>query len=68
MRVLIRDEIAVLELRRSEAIAELNRLRDTLGDAAGVLSSGGTSTKPALPPGDGETVELPKIASDADKP
>ena len=64
----IRDEVAALELRRTEAIAELNRLRDTLGEAAGALGSGRPTAKQALPRGDGETVELPAIAEDIDEP
>ena len=64
----IRDEVAELELRRTEAIAELNRLRDTLGEAAGAIGSGRPTTKQALPPGDGETVELPAITEDTDEP
>ena len=65
----IGDEVAApAELRRTEAIAELNRLRDTLGEAAGALGSGRPTAKQALPRGDGETVELPAITEATDEP
>ena len=60
----IREEVAELELRRADAIGELNRLRDVLGEAAGLVGGGRESTTRALPAGDGETIELPAIASD----
>jgi cell division septum initiation protein DivIVA len=60
----IREEVAELELRRAEAIGELNRLRDVLGEAAGLIGGGQTDTTRALPPGDEETVELPPLTAD----
>jgi DivIVA domain-containing protein len=66
----IRDQVAVLERRKAEAIGELNRLRELLGEAAGVVGRaaelGGASVTVAthvIGPGD-ETVELPAITDD----
>jgi DivIVA domain-containing protein len=63
----IRDEVTELELRQAEAIADLNRLRDVLGEAAGVVGGGRTTTTQALPAGDGETIELPAVAAEAEE-
>ena len=65
----IRDEVAVLERRKAEAVGELNRLREMLAEAAGV---GGPLAEirdragvPARPIGSGdETVELPVVPRD----
>jgi cell division septum initiation protein DivIVA len=68
----IREQVAVLERRKAEAIGELNRLREQLDEAAGVVARaaelGGASvavTTHAIGPGD-ETVELPALADDTD--
>jgi cell division septum initiation protein DivIVA len=68
----IRDEVTILELRKAEAIGELNRLRELLGEAAGVVGPAAESggTRIAVPtqtigPGD-ETIELPAIVDDTD--
>jgi DivIVA domain-containing protein len=65
----IRDQVGVLERRKAEAIGELNRLRELLGEAAGVVGraadSGGAraAVTQVIGPGD-ETVELPAITDD----
>jgi DivIVA domain-containing protein len=60
------DEVEELELRRAEGISALNRLRDALGDAAGLVGGGREATTEALPPGD-ETIELPAITGDTEE-
>ena len=62
----IRDEVAELEQRETEAIGQLNRLREALAEVAG-LGSGGVDTTQALPAAvDGETIELPAVTADAE--
>lgn len=76
----IRGEVAALERRKAEAIGELHRLRELLGEVAGVVgqatdSRGHTDTPPQLigsgnettASGD-ETVELPAVTADTDEP
>ena len=63
----IRDEVMELEQRRAEAIGELNRLRDVLGEAAGGVGGARPRGARALPPGGGETVELPAITAEAEE-
>lgn len=62
----IRDEVAVLERCKAEALGELNHLRELLGEAAGVGKvakiRGRRAPKQLTAPGD-QTVELP-IAAD----
>jgi DivIVA domain-containing protein len=69
-----RDQVAVLERRKAEAIGELNRLRELLGEAAGVVGHAAEFGSASVPvtthvigPGD-ETVELPAIADDISAP
>ena len=64
----VRDEVAVLERCKAEAVGELNRLRELLGDAAGVVGQvaeiRGRHAPRQLPgPGD-ETVEMPAVTAD----
>jgi DivIVA domain-containing protein len=66
----IRDEVTILERCKAEAIGELNRLRELLAEAAGVVGRAAESggARIALPtqvisPSD-ETVELPAIVDD----
>jgi cell division septum initiation protein DivIVA len=62
----IRDEVAVLERCKAEAIGELNHLRELLGEAAGVVGhvaeirERADSSRRLIGPSD-ETVELPAI-------
>ena len=64
----IRDEAAVLEVRKAEAVGQLNRLRAALGEAAGVS---GDDTSAAitrvLPAVQDETVELPAVAGEGEQ-
>ncbi|HWD70357.1 MAG TPA: DivIVA domain-containing protein [Solirubrobacteraceae bacterium] len=64
----IREEVAVLERCKAEAIGELNHLREMLGEAAGVVGQvaeirGRRAPKQLTGPGD-ETVEMPAVAAD----
>jgi DivIVA domain-containing protein len=68
----IRGEVAVLERRKAEAIGELHRLREVLGEAAGVTGSvvevNGRGRAPAvLTSGSDQTVELPAVTVDLDE-
>ena len=68
----IRDEVAVLERRKAEAVGELNRLREMLGEAAGVAGNAvgprGRAGAPPRPIGSGdETMELPAVSADLDE-
>ena len=63
----IRDEAAGLEMRKAEAIGELNRLRAALGKAAGVSADDGTAVTKVLPAVEGETIELPPVTGDAEE-
>lgn len=65
----IRDEVAVLERRKAEAIGELHRLRELLGEAAGVTgnvteANGHSGSPKRLVTGSDETVELPAVTAD----
>jgi DivIVA domain-containing protein len=67
----IRGEVAVLERRKAEAIGELHRLRELLGEAAGVFGNvvevNGRAGIPAQLTGPtDETVELPAVTIDLD--
>ncbi|MGH2863278.1 MAG: hypothetical protein ACRDLT_17510 [Solirubrobacteraceae bacterium] len=69
----IRSEVTVLELRKAEAIGELHRLRELLGEAAGVVGSTTNFHGPASAPaqligGSDETAELPALAVDTREP
>jgi DivIVA domain-containing protein len=67
----IRDEVAVLERRKAEAIGELHRLRELLGEAAGVVGDvveiSGRATPTRLIGGTDETMELPAVTADLDE-
>jgi cell division septum initiation protein DivIVA len=63
----IRDEAVALELRKAEALTELRRLRDILGEASGVVAKAAQSgalpeRQLAPPPPEGATVEIPAVA------
>jgi DivIVA domain-containing protein len=66
----IRDEVTILERCKAEAIGELNRLRELLGEAAGVVGRATESGGARIPlptqviSGSDETVELPAIVDD----
>jgi DivIVA domain-containing protein len=68
----IRDEVAVLERRKAEAIGELHRLREVLGEAAGIVGNvveiNGRTAPARLIGGSDETVELPAVTVDLDEP
>jgi hypothetical protein len=63
----IRDEVAVLERCKAEAVGELNHLRELLGEAAGggqvAKLRGRRAPKQLTGPGD-ETVEIPAITAE----
>jgi DivIVA domain-containing protein len=68
----IRDEVAVLERCKAEAIGELNQLRELLGQAAGVVGhvaeirSHGEASTQLIAPSD-ETIELPAVTAESDQ-
>jgi DivIVA domain-containing protein len=67
----IRGEVAVLERRKAEAVGELHRLRELLGEAAGIVGNtaevNGRGRIPAQLTGPtDETVELPAVTIDLD--
>jgi DivIVA domain-containing protein len=68
----IRGEVAGLERRKAEAIGELHRLREVLGEAAGVAGNvveiNGHMPPARLIGGSDETVELPAVTVDPDEP
>jgi DivIVA domain-containing protein len=61
----IRGEVAVLERRKAEAVGELHRLREALGEVAGppaeLIEPGERGAAPQLPGPTDQTVELPAI-------
>lgn len=64
----VRDEVAVLERCKAEAVGELNHLRELLGEAAGVVGQvaeirGRRAPRQLTGPGD-ETVEMPAVTAD----
>jgi cell division septum initiation protein DivIVA len=65
----IRDEVAVLERCKAEAIGELNQLRELLGEAAGVVGhvaqvrERAGSPKQLVGSGD-QTIELPALTTE----
>jgi cell division septum initiation protein DivIVA len=61
----IRDEAVSLELRKAEAVGDLRRLRDVLGEASGVVGRAAEAEPQIEPPADGETVEIPALAASA---
>jgi len=61
----IREEVAELEMRKAEAIGELNYLRDVLGQAAGIVDAGHAGHDPLDT--DGETTR-PTPLLDDDEP
>ncbi|HEX3805071.1 MAG TPA: DivIVA domain-containing protein [Solirubrobacteraceae bacterium] len=63
----IRDEAVALELRKAEAVGDLRRLRDLLGEASGVVARAAAGEPQIEGPSDGETVELPALAASAQK-
>lgn len=67
----IRDEVAVLERCKADALGELNQLRELLGEAAGVVGHvaelrGQRPPKQLTAPGD-ETVEIPAVTAELDE-
>lgn len=79
----IRGEVAVLERRKAEAVGELQRLRELLGEVAAVVGGRTPDTRghdhtsdarvdaptPAQLAGSSdETVELPVVTTDTDEP
>ncbi len=64
----IRDEVAVLERCKAEAVGELNHLRELLGEAAGVVGHvaeiRGRRGPKQLTSSTGETVELPAVTAE----
>lgn len=67
----IRDEVAVLERCKAEAVGELNQLRELLGQAAGVVGHVAEVRGPRAPkqltgPGD-QTVEMPEVTAELDE-
>jgi cell division septum initiation protein DivIVA len=68
----IRDEVAVLERCKAEAIGELNHLRELLGQAAGVVGHvaelrGRGEAPTQLIAGSDETVEIPAVTAEPDQ-
>jgi DivIVA domain-containing protein len=61
----IRDEAVALELRKAEAVGDLGRLRDLLGEASGVVARAAAGDAQLPLPSDDETVELPALAASA---
>jgi cell division septum initiation protein DivIVA len=67
----IRGEVAVLERRKAEAVGELHRLRELLGEAAGIVGhtaevNGRTRIPAQLTGPSDETVELPAVTINLD--
>ena len=64
----IRDEVAVLERCKAEAIGELNQLRELLGEAAGVVGHvaeiRGRRGPKQLTRSNDETVEIPAVTAE----
>ncbi len=61
----LREEAAALELRKAEAVGELNRLRAMLGEAAGLAEDDRSTITKALPAADEATIELPAVTGEA---
>lgn len=61
----VRDEVAVLERCKAEAVGELNQLRELLGEAAGMVGDvaeiGGRRDPRQLTATTDETVEIPAV-------